>query len=264
MSDSTDLNADLELLRAVAAEAGNIAMGYFRKEPKVSWKEGMSPVTEADLHADAYLRETLLAARPGYGWLSEETVDNPVRLSRRRTFVVDPIDGTKAFIDGRDLWCVSVAIVENGVPLVGVLDCPARGEVFEAATGQGGFLNGRRLSLGPVHQPPRLSGAKVFVSAFATAANVTPEQAGHVPSLAYRIAMIADGRLDGTFIKPNSHDWDLAAADLILTEAGGEIRQADGTKPAYARQKTVHGVLAAGNISLTATMLGVVAQTPIS
>ena len=224
----------------------------------------MSPVTEADLHADAYLRETLLAARPDYGWLSEETADNAVRLSRRRTFVVDPIDGTKAFIDGRDLWCVSVAIVENGVSLAGVLDCPARGEVFEASRGQGSFLNGRRLALGPPRLPPRLSGAKAFVAAYARAANVTPELVGHIPSLAYRIAMIADGRLDGTFIKPNSHDWDLAAADLILSEAGGEIRRKDGGKPVYALRETVHGVLAAGHIGLTATMLGVVAQTPLS
>ena len=258
------MNADLELLREAAAQAGHIAMGYFRRDPKVSWKAGMSPVTEADLHADNYLRETLLAARPDYGWLSEETADNAERLSRRRTFVVDPIDGTKAFIDGRDLWCVSVAIVEDGQSLAGVLDCPARREVFEAARGQGSFLKGRRLTIGPPHHPPRLSGARTFVAAYGSAANVTPEHLGHVPSLAYRIAMIAAGRLDGTFIKPNSHDWDLAAADLILSEAGGEIRRKDGGKPAYARRETVHGVLTAANIGLTATMLGVVAQTPLS
>ncbi len=237
-------------------------MGYFRRDPKVSWKEGMSPVTEADLHADAYLRETLLAARPDYGWLSEETADNSDRLARRRTFVVDPIDGTKAFIDGRDLWCVSVAIVEDGQSLAGILDCPAREEVFEASRGQGSFLNGRRLNLGTPRSQPRMSGAKVFLNAYSAAANVTPEHMGHIPSLAYRIAIIADNRLDATFIKPHSHDWDLAAADLVLCEAGGEIRRKDGMQPTYAGPNTVHGVLVAGHKVMTDAMLGVVAQTP--
>ncbi len=264
MSDLFSLKADLELLRQAAAEAGRIAMSYFRRDPKVSWKAGMSPVTEADLHADSYLRETLLAARPDYGWLSEESADNAERLSRRRTFVVDPIDGTKAFIEGRDLWCVSVAIVESGQSLAGILDCPARDEVFAASRGQGSWLNGRRLVLAQPHAPPRISGARSFISAYAAATGVAPEHMGHIPSLAYRVAMIADGRLDATFIKPHAHDWDLAAADLVLAEAGGEIRTKDGARPAYGTQDTVHGVLAAGHKSMTGTMLGVVAQTPLS
>ena len=263
MNDLFDMKADLELLRSAAAEAGRIAMGYFRRDPKVSWKAGMSPVTEADLHADAYLRETLLAARPDYGWLSEETADTPDRLSRRRTFVVDPIDGTKAFIDGRDLWCVSVAIVENGQSLAGILDCPARNEVFEASRGQGSFLNGNRLAIGDASPNPRLSGARTFVSAYSAATGVKPEHMPHIPSLAYRIAIIADGRLDATFIKPNSHDWDLAAADLVLTEAGGIVHRKDGIKPVYAGETTVHDILVAGNARLIPAMLGVVADTAI-
>jgi myo-inositol-1(or 4)-monophosphatase len=255
------MEADLALLRNAAAQAGRIAMRYFRNDPKVSWKAGLSPVTEADLHANACLHETLMAARPDYGWLSEESEDNAARLSRRRTFVVDPIDGTKAFIEGRDLWCVSVAVVENGRPLTGVLDCPARGEVFEAARGQGSFLNGRRLGMGLPQKPPRMSGAKALVSAYADAAGINPEHTSHVPSLAYRIAIIADNRLDATFIKPNAHDWDLAAADLILSESGGELLTAMGQAPRYAGVETVHGLLVAGQKSMTGAMLSVVAQT---
>lgn len=263
MSDVSDMSEDLALLRDAAAEAGRIAMRYFRRDPKVSWKAGMSPVTEADVHADAYLRETLIAARPDYGWLSEETADTPDRLSRKRTFVVDPIDGTKAFIDGRDLWCVSVAVVENGQSLAGVLDCPARAEVFEASRGQGSFLNGRKLMIGPPLALPRMSGAKALVAAYGEKAGVVPEHTGHVPSLAYRIAIIADNRLNATFIKPNAHDWDLAAADLILIEAGGEVLRADGMRPEYARADTRHGILVAGHKTMMDTMLGVVAQTAL-
>lgn len=258
-----ELEADLALLREAAAEAGRIAMRYFRKNPKVSFKEGMSPVTEADLHANTCLRQMLMAARPGYGWLSEETEDSAERLSRRRTFVVDPIDGTKAFIDGRDLWCVSAAIVEDGESIAGVLDCPVRGEMFTAAKGLGSFLNGHRLAIAAPRRPVRLSGAKTLVTAYAAAAGETPEQTGHIPSLAYRIAMIADSRLDGAFIKPNARDWDLAAADLILAEAGGEIRRKDGSKPVYGRADTAHGALVAGNTAITPTMWGVVAQNAL-
>jgi myo-inositol-1(or 4)-monophosphatase len=97
---------DLDLIAEAARQAGRIAMQYFRRSPEVWWKEGNSPVTEGDFAVDRYLRETLLAARPDYGWLSEETADSPDRLSARRTFVVDPIDGTRSFMAGRSSWCV--------------------------------------------------------------------------------------------------------------------------------------------------------------
>ena len=259
----TELEADLALLTKAAAEAGRIAMRYFRKDPKVSWKAGLSPVTEADLHADKYLRETLMAARPDYGWLSEETDDDPARLSKKRTFVVDPIDGTKAFIDGRDVWCVSVAVVENGRSFCGVLDCPAKGEVFAASIGGGSRLNGITLSVGEPSDELKVAGPKHFVVPFANMQSKQVEAVGHVPSLAYRIALIAAGRISASFVKPNAHDWDLAAADLILAEAGGTLVRADGSRPLYAGKTVSHGVLAAGHPSLMQGMLGVVAATSI-
>jgi myo-inositol-1(or 4)-monophosphatase len=250
------------LLTGAAAEAGRIAMRYFRKDPKVSWKAGLSPVTEADLHADRYLRETLLAARPDYGWLSEETEDDPARLAKKRTFVVDPIDGTKAFIDGRDVWCISVAIVENGRSLCGVLDCPAKGEVFAASAGSGSRLNGDTLAIAAPADVLKVAGPKHFVVPYANAQTRRVEAVGHVPSLAYRIALIAAGRISATFVKPNAHDWDIAAADLILAEAGGTLVCANGMRPLYAGQKVSHGVLAAGHPDLMDDMLGVVAALP--
>ena len=125
--------ADLALLREAARAAGEIAMRYFKQSPEVWLKGGSSPVSAADYAVDKFLRESLMAARPDYGWLSEETADNDARLSARRTFVVDPIDGTRAFLDGRATWCVSVAVVEGGISRCGVLDCPAKNSILWAA-----------------------------------------------------------------------------------------------------------------------------------
>ncbi|WP_292327919.1 3'(2'),5'-bisphosphate nucleotidase CysQ, partial [Mesorhizobium sp.] len=144
---SAETREDLALLREAAREAGTIAMRYFGQNPQVWMKGGTSPVSEADHAADAYLRETLLKARPNYGWLSEETADDHARLSARRTFVVDPIDGTRGFLDGLHSWCVSVAVVEDGRSLAGVLECPAKRETYWALPGEGAFLNGKRIQV---------------------------------------------------------------------------------------------------------------------
>jgi hypothetical protein len=123
-------------------------------------------VSEADYAADTFLRETLMAARPDYGWLSEETVDTPARHRAQRLFVVDPIDGTRGFLDGGNEWCVSVAVVEAGRPVVGVLQAPARKERFWAVSGEGAFLDGARLRVAEPGQPPQLAGPKPMVDRF--------------------------------------------------------------------------------------------------
>jgi myo-inositol-1(or 4)-monophosphatase len=258
--DFPSYTEELALLKTAAAQAGRVAMRYFRKSPVVSWKEGMSPVSEADFAANDSLIATLMAARPDYGWLSEETTDTKARLSKRRTFVIDPIDGTKAFIAERDLWCVSVALVEDGRTIAGVLDCPARGEVFEASRGQGSFLNGQRLAISPPKAHLRIAGAKIFLNRLAQISGIEPEQMAHIPSLAYRIAVIADNRFDATFVKPDCHDWDIAAAELILSEAGGQMCDQFGTSLAFAGETVKHGVLLAGNKALMPDMLAVVAE----
>ena len=260
MSDSFDLQADLNLLIAAAQEGADIAMRYFRKDPKVSWKEGFSPVTEADFAVDDFLKRTLLEARPSYGWLSEETVDSNERLSAKRTFVVDPIDGTRAFIEGKDVWCVSIAVVENNRSIAGVLNCPARAETYIASVGQGAFLNGGRLA--PREKPSEIkfSGAKSLFSKLPATWSMPVRIVPHVPSLAYRLAMIASGALDGTFVKPNSHDWDLAAADLILSESGGTLCNMEGVHPLFAKEDPAHGILLAGSNHVIEEMLRVVRQ----
>lgn len=253
-----DVEADLALIREAAREGAEIALRYFGRSPESWMKNGTSPVSAADIAVDRFLSDTLRAARPDYGWLSEETADSPERLSARRTFVVDPIDGTRAFLEGRRTWCVSVAVVENGVPLVGVLDCPARREIYEAAIGGAARRNGETIRVSAPGDRPRVAGPKPML-AQAPAFMRAGEPVSYIPSLAYRIAMVASGEIDATFVKPNAHDWDLAAADLILRRAGGAVLDAAGRPLFYAGPQPRHGALAAGSGALLDDMVQLIA-----
>lgn len=255
-----DPQEDLTLLLEAAREAGEIAMGYFGKDPQVWIKEGSSPVSEADYAADKYLHEKLLNARPGYGWLSEETADDLKRLDAPRTFVVDPIDGTRAFIAGNPTWCVSIAVVEEGRSLAGVLDCPARGEIFSATARGGAFLDGKRIAVRTVGSSLEIAGPKDMIDELPKDLIARASKVGYVPSLAYRIAMIAAGRIDASFVKPDSHDWDLAAAALILEEAGGKLIAEDGLPPRFADERIRHGALVAGSDELLEELYSVIAR----
>jgi myo-inositol-1(or 4)-monophosphatase len=247
VSDNIPATKDLELISQAAREAGEIAMRYFGQNPEVWMKGGTSPVSEADLAVDKFLREVLSRARPDYGWLSEETADDLERLKAPRTFVVDPIDGTRAYIDGRDVWCVSIGIVENGRTIAGVLECPAKKEHFTAALGEGSFVNGRRMTVRSRSDRLVVGGPNPMIRALPEEARELIDAHPYVPSLAYRIALVARGTMDATFVKPNAHDWDLAAADLMLSEAGGEVRDGNGRRPRYAGPSHKLEALAAGS-----------------
>lgn len=246
-SGGDDPAVDLPVLLDAAAEASRIAMAYFHPSaPNEVWrKPGDSPVSEADYAVDKYLRETLLAARPDYGWLSEETEDNADRLSRDTLFVVDPIDGTRGFIEGRREWCISLAIVSAGKPVAGVLACPAMDRTYYAARGGGGFLNGSAL--------PPLAGDRLSTVTASRRLNMLIERRyggqltvlPFVPSLAYRLAMVAGGEVDAAFARPGAHDWDLAAAEIILQEVGGRLTGLDGRPWRYNRKRPVSGALLA-------------------
>lgn len=248
---------ELALIRDAAREAGRLAMRHFRKGAQVWWKEGDSPVTAADLAVDAFLRETLLRARPDHGWLSEESIDDPRRLAAARTFVVDPIDGTRAFMDGRDTWCVSIAVVEKGRTLAGVLECPAVEECYTAVAGGGAWCNGEPIRVRKAERPALVAGPGRMIAALPPEVRQHVKSHAYVPSLAYRLAMVARGALDATFVKPDAHDWDLAAAELILREAGGAIRNRTGRTPDFAGPCAKHGSLAAGSGPLLEAMTAV-------
>ncbi|MCA3700700.1 MAG: 3'(2'),5'-bisphosphate nucleotidase CysQ, partial [Brevundimonas sp.] len=142
----TDLAADLALIREAAVAAGSLAVAERARGLKITAKSGGSPVTSADLAVDDMLKNRLLAARPDHGWLSEETADSGDRLNRNRIFVVDPIDGTVAFMKHRPWWCVPIAVVEDGRPVAAVIHVPSTGETYEATVDGGARLNGRPIT----------------------------------------------------------------------------------------------------------------------
>jgi myo-inositol-1(or 4)-monophosphatase len=180
--------------------------------------------------------------------------DDHRRMSSRRTFVIDPIDGTRGFLDGNRSWCVSLAIVDRGEPVAGVLECPARAETYAAAAGSRARRNGEVIRVRESGEHPEVAGSKAMIDAMPLPWRDAFRRIPHVPSLAYRLAMIAAGDLDATFVKPNSHDWDLAAADVILREAGGAILTESRVAPRYASGDPRHGTLVAGSGALLRAM----------
>lgn len=221
------------MLVETAVKAGEIALRYFRAENKVWKKPGDSPVSEADFEVDAFLKQELLAARPDYGWLSEETADNEDRLGRSDIFVVDPIDGTRGFLNGDVHWCISIAVVRNGIPVGAVLHCPAVERTFSAASGMGARLNGTILQPVENSSIQCLTGSRKLNEAISLQYPGRFEVMSYIPSLAYRVAMVATGEVDGAFARSGAHEWDLAAADLVLKEAGGNLTDSFGAAIVY-------------------------------
>ncbi len=230
-----EAESDLDLIRAAAVEAGALARRLQAQGVKTWSKSGGSPVTEADLEVDRLLWSRLTGARPGYGWLSEETEDDRSRLEAPRTFVVDPIDGTIAFIRGRPWWAVSIAVVENGVPVAGVLNAPELGEVYEATAGGGARLNGAPIQ---ISVREALEGCAMLgdMRALTERPWPTPWPPMRIEtrnSVAYRMALVASGDFDAVIALSGKCDWDLAAADLIVREAGGCVSDHLGRAFAY-------------------------------
>jgi myo-inositol-1(or 4)-monophosphatase len=245
-------------LAAAVREAGALALQTFRGRPK-SWTKGKSsPVSEADLAVDALLRERLPTIHAA-GWLSEETEDGPARLDRADVWVVDPIDGTRAYLAGLSDWVISAALVRAGRPVVAALYAPVTDELFLSVAGGGATLNGAPIeaSSGDRLAGAKFSGAKRRLDSLA-AVEPRIETMPRVPSLALRLARVATGALDGAFAAANSHDWDLAAADLLVHEAGGLMSTLTGQSLIYNRPEPVHGALVAAGRARHAVLLGLI------
>ena len=258
MDDAQGLDADLALVAEAAEEGARIAMRYWRNDPRTWFKGGGSPVSEADIAVDRALRDRLTSARPDYGWVSEESEGERLDVLEGRGFVVDPIDGTRAFLEGRRTWGVAVALIEDGRPLAGALVCPAMERTYLARLGGGATLNNEAIEANGATERPRMAGPKSWIRAMPDDYADGIEIAPYVPSLAYRIAMVADGALDGTYIRASAHDWDLAASDVILSEAGGALLRGDGTPPVYGRASARQGLLIAGAAVQVPHMLAMV------
>ena len=242
---ATTADDDLEVLRSAAVAAGIIAAGFFRHAMKTWTKENASPVSEADITVDRYLRATLMAARPGYGWLSEEAVDDFSRLGRRRVFIVDPIDGTRGFIRGEDSWTISLAVVEDGLPLCGVVYAPARDELFEAARGGGARCNAHPLVRQRLGEAAPVIPGPGAVHDELKAGGLDYVRGPYLPSLAYRLVQVATGGFDALPVRRGASDWDVAGAAAILSECGISFIDACGGPVRFNRRDTRHGPLAA-------------------
>lgn len=217
------MSADLDLIRQAAREAGAIASRLRAAGLQIQSKPGGSPVTNGDLAVDAFLTERLRGARPDYGWLSEEAPDTPERLTKARTFMIDPIDGTTAYMKDRAWWSVSIAVVEDGRPIAGVVYAPDTGQLFEAALGNGARLNGETIT---VSDRREVAGCSMLGEArmFARQGWSPPWPEMRIEarnSVAYRMCLVASGEFDACIALSPKHDWDIAAGDLILAEAGG-------------------------------------------
>jgi myo-inositol-1(or 4)-monophosphatase len=245
--------SDLPLLIDAAREAGRIASRYTGESAK-RWDKpgGLGPVTEADMAVNEMLERDLRAARPGYGWLSEETEDGVGRLGREHVFIIDPIDGTRSFIEGSATWAHSLAVAEAGVVTAAVVYLPLREKLYAAAAGQGATLNdapitvSRRESLPAAH----FMAAKPNLDPKNWKGGCVPDvRRSHRPSLAYRLSLVAEGRYDAMLTLRRSWEWDIAAGDLILREAGAVTSDRTGQPLRFNNaEPLLNGVVAASPV----------------
>jgi myo-inositol-1(or 4)-monophosphatase len=236
----------MRLIAKAAKGGGAIARDAFNSGKSKVWdKSENHPVTDADIAVNDYLAEILRSARPDYGWLSEETKDDASRHACPRTFVVDPIDGTRAFIDHKPNFAVSIAVIENGLTIAAALYNPMKDELYEAALGDGAQLNGKPVK---IQDREQIAGCDMVGYPRKFRRIGFPDMnVSVVNSMAYRIALIAGGFKHATVSFTPKSDWDLAAAELIATEAGAVVTDLRGRKFRYDRDSVTElGVICAG------------------
>ncbi len=244
---------DLALLKQAAREAGAIATRYF-DTPARTWEKpnGGGPVTEADIEVNTMLARDLQQARPGYGWLSEETVDTPDRLGTTHQFIIDPLDGTRAFLEGSKDWAHSLAICENGRITTAVVYLPLRKLMFTAMAGGGAHLNGQTIR---ASTRTDLDGATVLAARPSfdghhwKGGTAPPVVRSFRSSLAYRLCLVAQGQVDAMLTLRATWEWDIAAGALIVAEGGGmATTQRGGALGFNNPHPQVDGVVAAGGV----------------
>jgi myo-inositol-1(or 4)-monophosphatase len=216
---------------AAAQKAAMAINGFQRSEIEVQYKSPIEPVTEVDMIADRILKEALTEAFPDYGWLSEESLDGPDRLLKSLTWVVDPLDGTREFIAGRPEYCVSVGLVADNEPVLGVIVNPVSGSLFTAITGEGAFLNGAPIHVSDSSQaasyPTLVSRSETrreLLTKYLSVLNLQP-----TGGMCHKLSLVASGNAGATFTCYPRNEWDLAAGTVILQEAGGVVTRLDGT-----------------------------------
>jgi myo-inositol-1(or 4)-monophosphatase len=254
-------DAELSAAEKAAQEAGDVVMGLFKGKYDVHEKSKNNPVTTADLEANRIIREKIDSVFPGDGWLSEEDLDSSRRLKCSRVWVVDPIDGTREFIEGIPQFAISIAFVLDGVPKVSVVFNPAEKQFYKAAVGRGAFLNDRAIRVTPRNA---IDGALLLVSrsepqkkfqAFVDRCEIKP-----VGSIAYRLARVAGGDGDATITFRTIHEWDICAGVLMVLEAGGKVVDGSGAVMTFNRQLPKHRGVIASNGNLSTGLQGMWAE----
>jgi len=243
---AASLARDTRLLKQTVREAGQLALSLFRTDLKNWTKGASSPVSEADVAVNDLLEARLRSATPDYGWLSEESADDEDRLGRPRVWIVDPIDGTRGYLAGREDWCVSVALVEDSAPLLAAVFAPVSDEFFFASRGLGATRNESPVFVtgGSELDFARVAGPKPLAERLnTTRQDITLHP--RIASLALRLCRVAQGNLDVAFAGGQSRDWDLAAANLIVQEANGRMTALSGDTILYNRREVAHGILVA-------------------
>jgi len=257
---ANDLTRELALAKKAARAAGEILRGYWRRGGYKIGSKGLdNPVTAADLEADRAIKKLLRDPFPGYGWLSEETVDNDDRLECRRVWIVDPLDGTKEFINGIPEFAVAIALVEDGVPALGVTYNPIKREMYWAARGVGCHLNTRRVR---VTRTRTLKRATVLASRSETGRGEWQGFHGTLKviptgSVAYKLAMVAAGKADATFTRSPKSEWDIASGAALVIEAGGTIADIKGREIRFNQRNVKLEGLIADNTILHAALMKV-------
>ena len=252
MFNDFEFSAELAAAEQAARDAGVAVMGSFRGKFDVREKSKNNPVTSADLEANRIIRGCIQKNFPNDGWLSEEDSDNGDRLGLSRVWVVDPIDGTKEFIEGVPQFAISIAFVVDGRPKVSVVFNPAEQRLYKAAAGQGAYLNDAPIR---VTARSNIEGASLLVSrsepqkrfqVFVDRCAIRP-----VGSIAYRLAKVAGGDGDGTLTFRTIYEWDICAGALMVEEAGGKVVDGDGHSLRFNRQPAKHKGVVAANPALT-------------
>ena len=253
----------MQAAKAAARAAGEIIRSFYEGTYTVAEKKHDSPVTSADLQANHKIHEILQGAFPNYGWLSEETVDSSERLSCRRVWVIDPMDGTKEFVQKIPEFSVSVALVEDGRPLIGVAYNPIRDQFFLGVRGQGVLQDGKKVCVSPTSSP---TGATILASrsehqrgeweSFKSPFHIIP-----TGSVAYKFALVAAGQADATFTLVPKNEWDICAGSLLVEEAGGKVTNLDGQPITFNHKETLLRGAVASNGLLHDQILDLIART---
>ena len=248
------MNQILLSATTAAHDAGNIIHSFFHSEYNVKMKGKGNPVTEADIAADDILKQMLTSEFPDYGWLSEETRDTPNRLTKQRVWVVDPIDGTKEFIEGIPNFVVSIGLVENGTPILGVIHNPINKDTYTAIRGRGIFFNGHQTTISNKTEFFQIS---MLNSRSETQQGLWEPYTSHfkelisIGSIALKLAMVAANQVDMLASLKPKNEWDICAGHCLINEAGGKLLTIEGKEITYNNANTlISPGLVAGNESV--------------